>query len=332
MKSQSAGRERKPVGRQCEMNGTMILRKGPGEIRLPLDSQHGHYGKKKKMRQASSDSPALLATWFLVVSAAVLSGCASLRPSSKPAFLPGDPSAPSQVTPGEALAIAEIYTRHSWRPFARNILHGADPAGIRVDTPDIGYRPDSGRNGWWIPGEGNLGIPYKWGGFDDPASFDQAIAAGHAGGDVSTPGKRRADNAAVSLLAAGVDCSGFVSRCLKLPDVYDSSQLPSICDLLPGANALRPGDLLNIPRKHVMLVAGWARRDRSWIYYYETGGIPDWKPALKEAPLDALLALGYQPLRYCGMAREAVPSGKEALTRSARTRAITIPNPVIGEP
>ena len=112
----------------------------------------------------------------------------------------------------------------------------------------------------------------------------------------------------------------------------DSSQLPAVCDPLPGPAQLRPGDLLNIPRRHVILVAGWARPDHSWIYFYETGGIPDWKPALKEAPLAALTALGYQPLRYRGMAREPVPSGKEVLTRAMRSRAISVANPVVGEP
>jgi hypothetical protein len=149
---------------------------------------------------------------------------------------------------------------------------------------------------------------------------------------VSTPAKRQADNAAVSEYAAGVDCSGYISRCLKLPTVYDSAKLPSICDVLPSALELSPGDLLNIPRRHVMLFAGWAKPDRSWIYFYETGGIPEWKPAIKEAPLAALLALGYQPLRYRGMAREEMPSGKEVLTRTVRARSIVIENPTIGEP
>lgn len=246
--------------------------------------------------------------------------------------MPGDPAAPSQVTPTEAMAIAENYTRHGWRPFSRNIFHGSDTQSIRVDTPDIGYKPENGRNGWWIPGEINTGIPYKWGGFDDPASFDAAIAAGRAAGDVSTPQKRALDNSAVSEQAAGVDCSGFVSRCLKLPSGHDSSQLPALCDLLPGPMDLRPGDLLNIPRQHVMIVAGWAKPDRSWIYYYETGGIPDWKPALKQAPLAALLELGYTPLRYRGMARESRPSDKQVLTRAVLAKAIRVPHPIIGEP
>ncbi len=251
-------------------------------------------------------------------------------------LIPGDPSAPSQVTPDEAMAIAQGYTNHSWRPFARNILHGKDKAGILVNTPDAGHESQHERHGWWIPGEANHGVPYKWGGFDDPASFDLAISNGRAGGDVSSPEKRRADNAAVSAQAAGMDCSGFVSRCLKLPRVHDTGQLPAICTELPNASDLRPGDVLNIPRRHVILCGGWATPDKTWIYYYETGGAPDyWKPGLKQAPLDALLALGYKPLRYQGMAYEAVPSGKqpkEVLTRAVKASAAVVTNPTVGEP
>ncbi len=261
----------------------------------------------------------------------LLCGCAIVQPETPSTLVPGSAAAPSQVTPTEAMAIAEKYTRHSWRPFARNILHGRDAVGVGVDTPDVSYKPANGRDGWWVPGEVNEGIPYKWGGFDDPESFDRGVAGGLAAGDVSTPAKRALDNAAVSSYAVGVDCSGFVSRCLKLPTVHDSSQLPAVCDVLPSHHDLRPGDLLNIPRQHVMLVAGWSR-DKSWIYYYETGGIPEWKPDLKQAPLAKLIELGYVPLRYRGMARETVPSGKEVLTRAVKSRAISVPNPVIGEP
>lgn len=212
-------------------------------------------------------------------------------------------------------------------------LHGPDKSGVAVQTPDIGHGTPPERPGWWIPGEVNRGMPYKWGGFDEPSAFDRAIAAGRAAGDVSSPAKRRADNAAVSAWAAGVDCSGFVSRCLKLPAVHDTTQLPAICRPLAGAHELRPGDLLNIPRGHVLLVAGWARRDRSWIYFYDTGSAPDyWRPGLKEAPLAALLALGYQPLRYLGMAFEPSATGKEILTRSVRARASVVAAPTIGEP
>ncbi|MCF7787228.1 MAG: hypothetical protein K9N47_13960 [Prosthecobacter sp.] len=268
----------------------------------------------------------------------LMTSCQSLqKPAAEaPTLIPGDPSAPSQVTPDEAMAIAQGYANHAWRPFARNILHGKDKAGVLVNTPDVTHEPQQDRKGWWVPGEVNSGVPYKWGGFDDPASFDLAIASGSAGGDVSSPEKRRADNVAVSSMAAGVDCSGFVSRCLKLPSVHDTSQLPAVCTELGSAQELQPGDVLNIPHRHVILCAGWYDPQHTWIYYYETGGAPDyWKPGLKQAPLDALLALGYKPLRYQGMAHELVPSGKqpkEVLTRAVKASAIVVPHPTVGEP
>ena len=261
----------------------------------------------------------------------------SVAPEREPEpLVAGDADAPSQVTPAEAMAIAHRLATHPWRPFAGNILHGRDASGVVVHTPDVSHEPAGPRKGWWVPGEVNQGIPYKWGGFDDPASFDAAVAAGHAAGDVSSPAKRRADNAAVSNHAAGLDCSGFVSRCLKLPAVHDTAKLPGVCRELPSAAELRPGDLLNIPRRHVLLCAGWSNPEKTWIYYYETGGGPQyWKPGLKQAPLAALMDLGYKPLRYRGMAHPPLKPGesaKEVLTRSAKATAISVPNPTVGEP
>ncbi len=267
----------------------------------------------------------------------LFSAACSVAPEREPELLvSGDAEAPSQVTPGEAMAIAQRLSTHPWRPFSSNILHGRDASGVVVHTPDIGHEPTEPRKGWWISGEVNGGIPYKWGGFDDPASFDAAVASGAAAGDVSSPAKRRADNAAVSRHAAGLDCSGFVSRCLKLPAVHDTAKLPGVCRELPSAAELRPGDLLNIPRRHVLLCAGWSNPEKTWIYYYETGGGPQyWKPGLKRAPLAALTDLGYKPLRYRGMAHPPLKPGegaKEVLTRSARAAAISVPNPTVGEP
>ena len=270
-----------------------------------------------------------------LAAAALLTACASttVRDAPPVALTPGDPGAPSQVTPDEALAIAQRLATHPWRPFAKNILHGKDAAGVLVHTPDAGFTEQAERPGWWLPGEVNVGMPYKWGGFDDPAAFDAAIANGLAAGDVSSPAKRRADNAAVSAQAAGVDCSGFVSRCLKLPSAHDTAQLPSVCAALPDAQQLRPGDLLNIPHRHVILCAGWAAADHQSLFFYETGGPPNfWKPGLKQAPLAALLELGYQPLRYRGMAAEARTDGKQVLSRAARSAAVVVAHPVVGEP
>lgn len=281
-----------------------------------------------------SISPTLLCGCLL--GTLLLGGCVSPNAgpvSSGKTLIPGDPSAPSQTTPTGSLAVARELSNHSWRPFANNIRHGKDRVGVLVNTADASYEDPSGRRGWWLPGEVNVGIPYKWGGFDNSASFDGAVSRGLAAGDVSSPEKRRLGDSAVSAEAAGLDCSGFVSRCLKLPSVHDTRQLPSVCSKLAGPQELRPGDLLNIPGRHVLLCAGWATPDRKWIYFYETGGEPEyWKPGLKQAPLDALLALGYQPMRYRGMASEPRIDGKEVMTRAVLNTAVAVPNPTVGEP
>ncbi len=273
---------------------------------------------------------------FFFASLVGFSGCSSPPGGAKgpsAGWVAGDLAAPSQVSAAEALATAAAYASHPWRPFERNILHGRDRNGVTVQTPDIGYRSPPDRDGWWVPGEVNRGVPYKWGGFDDLPTFDQRIAACHAGGDVSSAAKRAADDAGVSDFAAGVDCSGFVSRCLNLPTVHDTSQLPNVCRVLERAEELMPGDLLNIRKGHVVLVAGWARRDKSWIYYYDTGGGPDyWRPSLKMSPLSPMLALGYQPLRYLGLAFDPTASAKAPLTRTIKTQAQVVPDPVVGEP
>lgn len=267
--------------------------------------------------------------------ALLFTACAVKSPKEEP-LVAGDPDAPSQVTPAESMSIARQLATHPWRPFANNIQHGKDKAGVVVHTPDVSHEPQQPRKGWWVPGAVNEGVPYKWGGFDTASSFDAAVASGHAAGDVSSPAKRRADNAAVSRYAAGLDCSGFVSQCLKLPCVHDTAKLPTVCSELPDASQLRPGDLLNIPRRHVVLCAGWADPQKTWIYYYETGGGPQyWKPGLKQAPLAAMLDLGYKPLRYRGMAHPPLKPGetpREILTRSVKATADIVPNPTVGEP
>lgn len=295
----------------------------------------GHFFRRVD-RRVQSTHAVRMKFLFLSVSL-LLAGCAVDPPlPEEDPLVAGDPAAPSQLTPVESMAIARRLATHPWRPFSANILHGKDKSGVLVNTPDVSLNPGQPRKGWWVPGVVNEGIPYKWGGFDGPATFDAAIANGDAAGDVSSPEKRRLDNAGVSQHAAGLDCSGFVSRCLKLPTVHDTRQLPSVCDPLPSADDLRPGDLLNIPGRHVVLCGGWSRPDRSWIYYYETGGGPQyWKPALKEAPLASMLGLGYKPLRYRGMAHPPLKPGesaKDALTRAVKATAISVPNPTVGEP
>lgn len=203
---------------------------------------------------------------------------------------------------GEVMAIAEAYARHRWKPTRANVRHGPDARGIRVDTPDVDYHPVDGTvAGWWLPGRWNEGLPYQWGGFDTPTEFDAKVKQGLAAGDVYTPVKRAGLEAQVSAEAAGIDCSGLVSRCWRLERSYSTRELPGLCSRLGSYEELLPGDILNTHNAHVLIFAGWANPAQTRVGVYEAGCHPTWKVFRRQVRREFLEAKGYVPLRYRGL-------------------------------
>jgi len=140
-----------------------------------------------------------------------------------------------------------------------------------------------------------------WGGFDTPESFDAGLLEGKVAGDISTAEKRRLLDDGVSKKAVGIDCSGFVSRCWKLPRSYSTRELPALCDPVADLALLKPGDIFNTYNAHVVLFAGWTNDERTELTFYEAGSNPEWKVQLKKTPLSFLLEKGYTAWRYRGM-------------------------------
>lgn len=94
--------------------------------------------------------------------------------------------------------------------------------------------------------EGNYpGVPYKWGGFDEPLAFNWFAGYGVPVGHIL-------DNATLSC-TMGVDCSGYVSRVWNLGYKYNTYQLPGFASAWSWF-ALQPFDLLNHAGSHAMLV------------------------------------------------------------------------------
>jgi hypothetical protein len=200
------------------------------------------------------------------------------------------------VTRGEALKIAESYVNHRWSASAKNLRHGRDSAGIEVHTPDrSGGRGDPTADCWLLDSE-NVGIAYKWGGFDTPERFDAGVRAGKAAGDVYTAEKRVKGGASVSSEAVGIDCSGFVSRCWKLPEKHSTSMLFGISERLRSADALQPADIMNTAEGHVLLFVRWLDPEKTRALFYEAA--PFSKTRASEHRVAELTADGYQPLRY----------------------------------
>ena len=202
------------------------------------------------------------------------------------------------VTRRDAVETAESYRGFVWVPAQRNVFHGFDKKGVRVDTPDNAFHPPNTRPGWWVPDVPNYGMPYKWGGFDTPETFTQGLSAGKYAGDIYTPAKRQALDHAVSQTAVGIDCSGLVSRCWRLKRSYSTRELPALCTALASYDALQPGDILNTTNQHVLLFQGWKDATHQRLLAYETGAPPTWKVLLDDIPVTLLHSQGYRPNRY----------------------------------
>lgn len=236
---------------------------------------------------------------FALLAAVSLSACGTAPHKEEPAALRLPP--PSHVTRAEVMAIADRYASHEWVGTRANVRHGPDAQGIRIDTPDISFQKVGSMPGFWIPGEKTEGIPYQWGGFCTPAEFDRGVSLGLAAGDIYTLQKRKLLDDAVSAGAVGIDCSGYVSRCWKLPRSFSTRELASLCDPLPAWEDLRPGDVLNTWNSHVVIFSGWEGPGRQALIVYETGGHPVWKAVQHSIPRAYLEKKGFRPLRYRGI-------------------------------
>jgi hypothetical protein len=207
------------------------------------------------------------------------------------------------VTRDEAIELADRYFHHAWKPSTKNVMHGDDPKGVRVDTPDAGFSP-----GWWRPDQINIGLPYKWGGFSSIEEFDLGLASGKYAGDAWTDAREKADGGPASDEAVGVDCSGFVSRCWKLPEQYSTQFLPGLCDSLPEMSALKRGDLIDKPGVHCLLFKEFANSAKTKAITYQSGSpYPSREASLErgrvrqvEIDLQELYSLGFRPYRLNG--------------------------------
>lgn len=228
--------------------------------------------------------------WLSVITALALAACNAVPLVETGSF----PAVSSQ----ECLATAESYRTHRWTGSGANLKHGPDSRGVQVDTPDSTYQKPGAIPGWWRTDEENEGVPYQWGGFSTLAQFDAGLRAGKAAGDVYTNEKRRLLDNAVSSEAVGIDCSGFISRCWKLPRSYSTRELAGLCVELKSWDELKPGDILNTYNAHCLLFAGWDDASRKRLVAYETGCPPHWKVVANTIDVKWLRGLGYKPYRY----------------------------------
>lgn len=148
----------------------------------------------------------------------------------------------------DVIACALDYANYIWVPSDKNLFHGNDNDGVLVNTPDISYSSEIFQCGWWQVNQENRGLPYNWGGNSDIKSFELGLAKGLLAGNV--PDTK--DNG-FSKYTVGLDCSGLLALCWKLPKKLSTKAIPTIATPLSSTDKLLPGDILLKPGSHVMI-------------------------------------------------------------------------------
>ncbi|MGY4598048.1 hypothetical protein ACVWXL_005794 [Bradyrhizobium sp. GM22.5] len=185
-----------------------------------------------------------------------------------------------------------------WQVTAQN--YGPDP-----DMACAGFSRI--RRPWYMQGKIGQqvrGVPYCWGCYGSLANFQAQVQRGMKAGNVCTRNGPRND-------VVGVDCSAFVSATWGLAVHYTTAAIPAITTPVSDPWQLRPGDALNKPGSHVMLFLRFTPDRKAEVMESSTGGC-NGRVCRNVYPLAALLARGYQPVRYKALADDnmVVAQGK----------------------
>jgi hypothetical protein len=197
-----------------------------------------------------------------------------------------------------------------WQVTPQN--YGGDP-----DTACTGFSRI--RRPWYLQGKVGQqvrGVPYCWGCHGSLANFRSQMEHGVKAGNVCTRNAPRGD-------VAGVDCSAFVSAAWGLSVHYTTAAIPAIAKPVTNPWDMRPGDAFNKPGSHVMLFLRFTPDRKAEVMESSTGGC-NGRVCRNVYPMAALLARGYQPVRFKALADDAmvvaqssyeaekdVPTGKE---------------------
>jgi len=197
-----------------------------------------------------------------------------------------------------------------------------------VTPENYGRDPDTSCSGfnrirrpWYLQGKIGQqvrGVPYCWGCHGSLEQFRARIEHGAMAGNVCTRNAPRSD-------VVGVDCSAFVSAAWGLSIHYTTAAIPAIAKPVSNPWDLRPGDALNKPGSHVMLFLRFTPDRKAEVMESSTGGC-NGRVCRNVYPLAALLARGYQPVRFRALtedntvvAQSAYPSDAAVPTGKAQT-------------
>lgn len=198
----------------------------------------------------------------------------------------------------EILARARAFETMSFNLTANNLSHPGVPDLCQKTQQHYWRRP--GRYNSGMVGQRVSSAPYKWGGFDSVDGFAKRIGQPEAAlaGSVCTC-KEEAYNQCVVAAAAGVDCSGFVSRAWGLKSHLSTGALMKVSYPLGTIDALRPGDALDDAGSHVRLFIGFDPGPRLVVRVIESA-VGGCNGGVCENTYTPQQLVRYAPIRYKG--------------------------------
>ena len=191
----------------------------------------------------------------------------------------------------DVISRAMEYASFRWYPSERHILHGTDPAGRFVDTPDTTWTGETLQCGWWLPDQWNTGIPYGWGNGSTLEAFAEGLQQGKFAGNVPEDKSRYGSHYTV-----GVDCSGLLTVLWQLPKKIATRDIPLFADELEDLSRIRQGDVFAKVGSHVMFFDAFDTSDMTRAFIIDSTRSTG-KVSRREVDLPALFAGGYRIFR-----------------------------------
>jgi hypothetical protein len=195
------------------------------------------------------------------------------------------------LTREQVIATAFAYEGIQWQ--VNQAAYGQDP-----DTVCTGFAGRVRRPGYLHGkvGQQVRGIPYCWGCHGSLDQIRSKIEHGMLAGNICTHNAPRPD-------VAGVDCSAFVSAAWGLANHFTTDAIPAIAERVSNPSELRPGDALNKPGSHVMLFLRFTPDHMAEVMESSPGAC-NGRVCRNVYPLAALLARGFQPVRFRALAND----------------------------
>ncbi len=182
------------------------------------------------------------------------------------------------------------YANHEWTATEQNVLHGIDPEGVPVDTPDVTWKGEVLHCGWWKVGEVNKGVAYGWGNASTIEEFDTGLAEGKFAGNVPEDKSRMGSKHSV-----GVDCSGLLTRCWNLPKKIATRDIPKFAEKIT-LEEIRQGDVFAKVGSHVMLFIKFLDEEKKRVSIVDSTRSTG-KVSVRDMVVEELLADGYEMYR-----------------------------------